>query len=253
MNTITQVIAILLGLVWAGMALALSRNAVRQSGPLNLGSRFRLWFPVVVLGWYGLSLLLALNGFYARSDRFSEGDVWGFLTFATLMSLPVVGLLLANTRWPAFQKFMGSIRPDRLIGVQVYRVLGVIFLTLVLDGKMPAPLALTGVLDLTIGLSAPVVAWGVQQHKAWARPVARVWNGLGLFDFIYAISFVALTSPAPVPLLRVEPVPVLMGFYPLVFIALVAVPVSIFLHLLSLRSLRTATGRADTAAFMNPA
>jgi hypothetical protein len=50
-------------------------------------------------------------------------------------------------------------RRNLLVGVQIYRVLGVIFLVLFIGGQIPAVVALpTGAVDVVVGLLAPIIA-----------------------------------------------------------------------------------------------
>jgi hypothetical protein len=58
-----------------------------------------------------------------------------------------------------------------LVGIQVYRVAGIVFLALLSAGLLPRSFAVTtAVADLLVGLSAPLLAWGLARGFVWARP-----------------------------------------------------------------------------------
>jgi hypothetical protein len=72
--------------------------------------------------------------------------------------LPIlVGALLIRGSETA-RRIIAAVPQQRLVGVQLYRALGVIFLILYVTGKLPGQLAWpAGVGDIAIGLSAPFV------------------------------------------------------------------------------------------------
>ena len=83
-----------------------------------------------------------------------------------------------------------------LIAVQLYRVLGVLFLAAYLRQIMPAEFALhAGIGDTVIGLTAPLVAYAVMKNGRFARVTARCWNVLGIAELVLAVVLGFLTPP----------------------------------------------------------
>ena len=84
-----------------------------------------------------------------------------------------------------------------LIGVQIFRLIGLVFIGGLQNGTLPAAFVIpasTG--DALTGLTAPIVAFALGRGgmRRWA--VALVWNALGLADLLNAVSLGSLTGSA---------------------------------------------------------
>ncbi len=131
-----------------------------------------------------------------------------------------------------------------LVGVQLYRVLGVIFLVLYASGKIPGAFALpAGIGDVLTGLLAPIVALGYARRQPGAERRVLAWNVFGLLDLVVAVTMGFLTSPSPFQLLSLDAPNQLITAFPLVTVPVFAVPLSVLLHLASLAKLRAASSR----------
>jgi len=87
------------------------------------------------------------------------------------------------------------------VGVQFYRVLGVIFLVLLLDGSTPGVFAApAGTGDVAVGLLAPAVAWAFARGLRGSTGLVRAWNLLGLAYLVVAVTTGFLSSPSPIQL-----------------------------------------------------
>ena len=127
-----------------------------------------------------------------------------------------------------------------LIGLQVCRVFGGIFLVLSSGGSLSAIFALpAGVGDMLVGLLALPVAYLVHAGTPRARRIAISWNVLGLLDFAIAIGMGVLTTQQIIIADRPNTA---LGTFPTVMIPTFAVPSSICLHALSIWQL-VRTGR----------
>jgi len=123
--------------------------------------------------------------------------------------------------------------------VQVYRVVGVIFLILLGAGRLPREFALpAGTGDVIVGLLALPVAWGARNGSRRALMAVYAWNGLGILDFIVAIATGFLSSPGPIQLLALDHPNLIASAYPLVMIPVFLVPLSSILHGLCLWKIR---------------
>jgi hypothetical protein len=126
-----------------------------------------------------------------------------------------------------------------VIGVQVYRVIGGVFIFLLGLGQLPPHFALpAGWGDVVVGITAPVVALALLRGARGSRLLALSWNLFGLLDLVVAVGMgsgllVPLLDPGQPP----APAPAMQQF-PLVVIPAFAVPMSILLHILALSGLR---------------
>ena len=126
-----------------------------------------------------------------------------------------------------------------LTGVQIYRALGVIFLILYGTGKLPGVFAWpAGLGDVLVGVLAPVVAVAYARDPNQNADLVSAWNLFGLADLVIAVAAGMLTSPSPLQLFAFDLPNELVSQFPLVFVPAFLVPVSVLLHLASLRKLR---------------
>ena len=126
-----------------------------------------------------------------------------------------------------------------LIGVQLYRALGVIFLILYGTGKLPGAFAWpAGLGDTLVGILAPVVAVAYARAPHKNADLVSAWNLFGLADLVVAVTAGFLTSPSPFQLFAFDLPSELVSQFPLVLVPVFLVPVSVLLHLASLTKLR---------------
>ena len=93
-----------------------------------------------------------------------------------------------------------------LIGVQLYRALGVIFLILYATDKLPGLFAWpAGLGDVLVGVLAPVVAIAYARAPDRNTDLVFAWNLFGLADLIVAVTTGFLTSPSALPIVRLRP------------------------------------------------
>lgn len=117
-----------------------------------------------------------------------------------------------------------------LIGAQVYRVAGFIFIWPFFTGGALSPVfALpAGIGDTLTGLAAPLVAWAVANKRPGSHKLAIAWNWFGILDLIVAPVAAVLAQSTNI------------GRFPLVIVPLfLGPPLGILTHLYSLRNLRT--------------
>ena len=228
------VIAILL----LGSASVLSRTTTAPSA-------FRTWIALlaILLAWYGLSSYLAVHDVF-RASRAVKIPALPFAVF-----LPIIAGLWVLSRLPIITRVLDATPLSWLVGVQVYRVVGVIFLILLGAGRLPREFALpAGTGDVIVGLVALPVAWAARSGSRRALMAAYAWNGLGILDFIVAIATGFLSSPGRIQLLALDHPNLIASAYPLVMIPVFLVPLSSILHGLCLWKIR----RLSRAAVMKP-
>jgi hypothetical protein len=190
------------------------------------------WTSLVLIAWYGAVLTLSWFEFFrGAADRFP--------TIALGVFGPIVVGAIALWRSETLNRIIDAVPQSWLIGVQIYRTLGLVFLTLLMAGMLPAAFALpAGIGDMLVGVLAPVVAILYARGVVGRERLVRAWNRSGILDLVVAIGTGFLTSPSPVQLLSFEAPNELISAFPLVMVPVFAVPVSVLLHLMSLKKLQ---------------
>src|SRR5215471_13072635 len=190
---------------------------------------------VILLGWLAAAITLSATGIYHVTSGDRPTIQYGIL-------LPILIGVLMIWRSETTKRVIAAVPQQWLVGVQLYRALGAIFLILYAAGKLPGLFAWpSAVGDIAIGLSAPFVgiAYAQASHKAAGLVVA--WNVLGLLDLTDALGLGFLTAPSWFAL-EVQPTSDLMTVLPLVLVPVYLVPLFFVFHLASLAKLRREAG-----------
>jgi hypothetical protein len=206
------------------------RDALAKAGwsKHDRATAFR-FSAVTLISWFLLALVLGLAGVYkAAPDRIPTIQYGIFIPF-------LIGAWLI-WRSPAVGRIIDAVPQPRIVGVQLYRALGVIFLILYATDNMPGLFAWpAGVGDVIVGLLAPVVALAYARDARRNAGRVTAWNVLGILDLVVAITTGFITSPST--LFSYEPPNELIAVFPLVLIPVYLVPLSLLLHLASLAKL----------------
>lgn len=127
-----------------------------------------------------------------------------------------------------------------LVGVQFYRVLGLVFVIAYAQDEIPAVFALpAGIGDILVGLTAVVAAYMLATRGAdRARASTLAWCALGIGDLIVAVGTGFLSAPSILQQLSLDAPNAAITRYPLVLIPTFLVPVSIVLHACVIARLR---------------
>jgi hypothetical protein len=192
----------------------------------------------ILFGWLGLALFLAWLGVF-RSAAHQP-----FPYIALAIGLPIVmgALLLRGSR--RVQEIVEAVPQSWLVGFQFYRVLGLIFLVLYAGGFLPGVFALpAGGGDVLVGLTALAVAIRYAQRHFQRDWYVALWNYLGIADLFVAVATGFLSAPSRFQIFSLDAPNFLIGSFPLVMIPIYAVPLSIVLHLASLKKLSQATAQ----------
>jgi hypothetical protein len=209
-------------------------SAAQRSGlPPASRQKVRIATGLFLGAWLGAALLLApAPDTLLTSDRLSLTPL-----VPVFVLLPLFLALLAIGLSPAVRRTVAAASVPALIGVQLYRSIGVVFVILLAQGQLPAHFALpAGWGDIAVGLSAPLVALALARGLARSRTVAAGWSVFGLLDLVVAVGMGSgYLAPFLMPELgaRVPPAAA-MGVFPMILVPTFAVPVSVLLHLLVL-------------------
>jgi len=219
---------IIIGLLLAGLWVGLGRAGIanRERG-LTL-----IAVAVPLLAWLAIALELGQSGLL-------RPGALRFPAIPLVVVLPIAIFLPLLVRSRNVAAAIGAIPPSWLIGLQVYRVLGGVFLVRWAQGLLPAEFALpAGTGDMLVGLLALPVAFWVHSRTSAGIVAGYAWNVFGILDLAIALSMGFLTAPGPFQRFAFDLPNTTVGAYPLVMIPAFAVPLSLILHGLSIWQLR---------------
>lgn len=204
------------------VAPAAGRNPGRTA--LAVGSSLGIWW-LLVLG-------------AARAELFRADADAVFPVIALGVALPVVAGMVILPRMSGFRKLAASIPQTWLLAAQTPRILGVTFLVLMAQDKLPAHFALTaGVGDLAVGLAAPAVAYWYATGRPGRQGLAITFNIVGVLDLVMAVGTGFLSAPSPLQVFTTTPSTEVMTMLPMVLVPAFLVPTLLTVHAISLRRL----------------
>jgi hypothetical protein len=161
------------------------------------------------------------------------------------VAIPIIAGFLLLRRSSSFRKLLAVVPQPWLLAAQFPRVLGVSFLVLMGQGKLPAEFAIpAGWGDILIGVLGPVVAYLYATSGAGSRGLAFAFNIAGIADLAIAVGTGFLAAPSPFRVLLTSPTTELMTVLPTVLIPIFLVPTFLMLHVFSLHKLLTERGGA---------
>jgi hypothetical protein len=217
--------------VVAGIAYA--ARAHRRAAGRAAGAPYALAAAGVV-AWGAAVFALAHEGAFATtSDTTIPAIAFGIV-------IPVFAGV-ALLRIEAVRRAIGRIPLQWLVGVQLYRVGGGLFLIAYAQDRMPGEFALpAGIGDILVGLAAMVVAYLVAAHAAERmRSAVLGWCALGIADLVVAVGTGFLSAPSILQQLALDDPNSAISRYPFVLIPTFLVPLSFLLHAASLGRLVT--------------
>jgi hypothetical protein len=188
---------------------------------------------LVLAAWAAASAVLARRGAFVQVGR--QVPPVGIAIAVELAFLGAVLMLSPTLR---------GLLADRknIIRLNVWRLLGAVFLLLMQQGQMPALWAWpAGVGDILIGLAAFPVARRLDEPGGTNRAI--VFNLLGLADLVVAIGLGMMTSLGPTNVFHTTPSSQMATRFPLALVPTFLVPLAFMLHLWSLWQLRAGSAR----------
>jgi hypothetical protein len=226
-----------------GVAVVLNRFAAPSGAAPRIGT----------LVGAGLAAWLVLTAVLASTGAYRPASAEAIPPVGAVLLAGLVGLVAAVAASPRLRRTLASPAAQAsLLGLQVWRIEGAVFLILLWLGQLPALFAEpAGIGDLFIGITAPWVARNLASgesgsHAAGRRGLAVAWNLLGLADLALAVFLGTTTNPGRLALFPTTPTSEVMAAFPMAVIPTFLVPLSIGLHLVSLRYLLS--GRTRPAA-----
>jgi hypothetical protein len=188
--------------------------------------RTRVRNAAVLLAWFIVVAILA------ATQALQPDHGVGPAGLGLAVAAPIVLFLIALRRVHSLRAGFEQASLPLLVAVNAVRVLGVSFLILQANGRLPAPFApVAGWGDIITGLAAIPIAWIVYRQFEGRRAALLAWNIFGLADLIAAVSLGVLSSPGPLRIIVAEPGTALMTTLPWLLIPGFVVPLLATVHL----------------------
>ncbi len=242
MMPVVSTLAVVVVLAVAATITAFVFSASRRAGLAPRAARATAVRAAALLGgWLTLlavaSLAGALRDFDARPPRM----------FFVLGGAVAIFALASRTR--AFGRALDAMPrswPVALQGMRVPIELGL--WALYAAGRLPGHLTFEGRnLDVLVGLSAPLVAWGLARQNVSDRSLLA-WNVVSLGLLANVVGMAITTMPGPLHLAWPGPSNTIVAEWPFVWLPGFLVPVALFGHVTSLRQIaRARTRHADAS------
>jgi len=249
-SAISELLVPLSDLLVAATCLGVFAVAMRRDN-IPATRRRRVLYAAAALfaAWYGVVAYLAARGVFLVTPQARAPA----LPIAVLLPLIVSLPLLLRSRFIA--SALDATPLSYLVGAQVLRVMGAIFLVEWAFGALPGVFALpAGLGDMATGvIAAPLAVYCAKNATQAAKPVLA-WTALGLADFACAMATGFLSSPGKFQLLALDQPNLIGAAYPLALIPAFGVPTFIILHVLTLWKLRRQSSQtAATRLLAHPA
>lgn len=218
----------------ATILIGLNRALTRADWPTQERIRTVGTMALILSVWFAGAIALSLMGAFQTGP-----DAIPTLQYGIVLPILLGGALI--WRSPQVARIIDAVPQSWLVGVQIYRAVGVMFLILYATGKLPGLFAWpAGVGDVLVGVLAPVVALAYARDPARNGGMVSAWNWFGIGDLAIAVATGFASSPSLLQPFAVEPPNLLISLFPLVLIPIFLVPLSILLHIASLTKLRRA-------------
>ena len=179
----------------------------------------------VLAAWAVVAVMLARGGFFEQGDPNSVPPV------GITLALVLLGLAVCLLVSPSLRRLLTNQR--NLILLNLWRLVGAVFLLLMANGQMPALWALpAGIGDVIVGAMAPWIAARVDTPQG--RRGAIVFHLFGMADLVVAVGLGVMTSPGAAQVFHTTPTSELATRFPLVLVPTFLVPLAFVLHVISL-------------------
>ena len=194
---------------------------------------------LIALGaWFVLVLAIGANGALSPAGG-------GAPALGLAVVLPVAALVSAYFALPSVRNAMTATPLAGLIAVHAIRLLGILFLVLYANGRLPAPFAPSaGWGDVFIGATALPLAWAVTRFGPAMRPLVFLWGAVGVADLVVAVTLGALSAPGPLQVFVGPPDSSPMTSLPWLIIPGFLVPILFFIHIVIFDRLLARAGAA---------
>lgn len=182
---------------------------------------------------------------------FGPGSLGRWPSGLVLSSVLLGALIIVWTLSSRVRAALAAVEHWRIIALHVFRLGGLFFVALALDGRLGPVFAwVAGIGDVFVGGFALVLVIRLRRGRRVSDRVVQAWNSCGLIDLMVALGAAGLSSPA-LGLIAEEPGMRAMGTLPWALVPAVVVPALALTHLVlsrtdpssAVRAARFVTGR----------
>jgi len=182
----------LIGAILLGFGAAITIGAL----VLGLGSapRAKLRTAAVLVTWFAIVIALGATGALHAAPT-APADVRGaaLARFGLAVGLPLAAMVAGLLSIRSLRERVINIPTALLVGVNAIRVLGLLFVILYAQDRLPAPFApVAGWGDVLVGVLAVPLALATLRGEN--RGLLLSWNALGMADLITAVGL-AISAP----------------------------------------------------------
>ncbi|HSS86455.1 MAG TPA: hypothetical protein VLL30_22100 [Reyranella sp.] len=172
--------------------------------------------------WIGLAAAAGAAGWLAILRPF---PVMGIFVAAPLLAAAIAAA------WPAARQAMLSLPLPLMVGLNIGRVAGVLFLLLAAEGRLSGPFPYSaGWGDIIAGAVALPILWLMQETDRHTTAI-HLWNAFGMADLVMAIGLgVTSAANSPLGIFRDGAGSEAMQQLPWSFVPTVLVPLYMILH-----------------------
>jgi len=173
---------------------------------------------ILLLVWFLIALILGLTG---RVSQIPFPLPQVVLFGLVVLQISLFGLL------PGFKKWLFGLNLKHLVSVHLIRFVGIYFLILYSQDKLPYDFAVKGGIgDIIVALSALLLIIFVSSPAQKSKKIYLLWNTLGLIDIVFVVftaGRIGMSSPQSIENLLKLPLSLLPTFI---------VPIIIFTHII---------------------
>jgi hypothetical protein len=204
-----------------------SRLTERSASQTNLSAPVRSRASELVGGflavWFAIAVVVVDGANFPLQQGRLALLLGGLVSFVPFLMAAV--WLFASKTGKAINEVTA---PASLIGIQFYRVAGILFIFPYLAyGALPAGFAWSaGVGDMLTGIFAPIVVWSVLRKHRASYGLAVAWNLFDILDLVVAPVSAILSGARVIEMYPIALVPLFVG-----------PPIGILTHIASLRNL----------------
>jgi hypothetical protein len=172
--------------------------------------------------WIGLAAAASAAGWLSIARPF---PIMGIFVAAPLLAAALAAA------WSAARQAMLSLPLPLMVGLNIGRVAGVLFLLLAAEGRLSGPFPYSaGWGDIIAGALALPILWLMQENDKHTTAI-HLWNAFGMADLVVAIGLgVTSTANSPLGIFRDGAGSEAMQHLPWSFVPTVLVPLFMILH-----------------------
>jgi hypothetical protein len=208
-----------LGTILVGVTIAMIFTAIATSIPISLSGR--LVMAGAAGAWVGLAGAIA-----------GAGALSNPMTLLAIFGAPLVTTVALVLGIPAVRHALAAIPLPLLVGLNIFRLEGVLFVLLAFSGRLSGPFPqFAGWGDFATGvLAIPVVWLAASETRGRVRLIAA-WNTFGMLDLIVAVSLALVSRDgSPLQLIHAGVGTAAMQTLPWAFVPTVLVPFFLIAH-----------------------